>query len=158
MGPGVLPPLVLTFLLSVVVVTDCRAGVIRNWNNAALLASGLGFAALSGPELVWTSLAGALAGGVALGLVALGYRRVSGREGLGLGDVKFMVGAGAWVMPQGVAPVLLLASTAALACVVTGFAPRVAGHAGGIAFGPFLSLGCLLVYALQVMEMAPWMA
>jgi len=40
---------------------------------------------------------GAVAGLLFLGLVAWGYRRLRGREGLGLGDAKLLAASGAWV-------------------------------------------------------------
>lgn len=158
MGEGVFSIAVLTLLLSVVVITDCRKGLIRNWTNAALLTTGLAFGASGGlPDFI-AAVAGAIFGGAALLTVAWSYRKLRRHDGLGLGDVKFMVGAGAWVLPQGIAPLLLFASGLALAFVVLGLAPRVQGPVGGIAFGPFLSLGCFMVYALQLMEIAPWIA
>lgn len=158
MALEMLAPMVLALLLSAVVVTDIKAGVIRNWTNAGLLVSGLLFAAFSGVHTLWLSLAGAGLGGAVLALVAWGYRRLRPREGLGLGDVKFMVGAGAWVLPQGIAPLLLLASLSALLFIMAGLAPRIKGHEGGVAFGPFLSAGCFAVYAAQALEIAPWTA
>lgn len=43
------------------------------------------------------------------------YRRIRGREGLGMGDVKLLAAGGAWVAWQGLASVVLIASAAALA-------------------------------------------
>ena len=53
---------------------------------------------------------GAAGGGLALLLVAGLYRAVRGRSGLGLGDVKLMAVAGAWLGWQPLPVVLLTAA------------------------------------------------
>jgi len=62
-----------------------------------LVPLGLGVAALElGPPLL-DRLLGAVVGGGFLWLLAVGYRRLRGREGLGGGDPKLLAGIGAWV-------------------------------------------------------------
>lgn len=56
------------------------------------------------------AMAAAIAGSAMLAL-ALGYRALRGRDGLGLGDVKLAAGIGAWLTPALLGPLLLLAST-----------------------------------------------
>jgi leader peptidase (prepilin peptidase)/N-methyltransferase len=74
-----------------------------------LLAAGLA-AALAGfgapPE---DRLIGAAAGYASLALIAFGYRRLRGREGLGGGDPKLFAALGAWLGWQQL-PLILLAS------------------------------------------------
>lgn len=53
--------------------------------------------------------AGALAGGGGLLAVQLGYAALTGREGLGTGDVKLMAGLGAWLGVSAL-PIVLLAA------------------------------------------------
>lgn len=55
-------------------------------------------------------LLGAAIGGGALLLLALGYRALRGREGMGLGDVKLMAALGAWLGPLLLGPLLLAAA------------------------------------------------
>jgi len=57
---------------------------------------------------------GALVGGGFVVAVALLYRRLRGREGIGLGDAKLMAAAGAWVSWSGLPTVLLLSAAAGL--------------------------------------------
>ena len=92
-------------------------------------------------------LLGAIAGGaLPLALRAL-YFRLRGREGLGLGDVKLLAAAGAWVAWQGLVGVILIGSTVALAAVL-GLAVRERRLQSQqpLAFGPFLCLGLWLVW------------
>lgn len=58
---------------------------------------------------------GAAAGYGALFLIALGYRALRGRDGLGLGDAKLLGGIGAWLGWAPMPLVLLIASAGGLA-------------------------------------------
>lgn len=60
---------------------------------------------------------GAAAGYASLALIALGYRAVRGRTGMGAGDPKLFAAIGAWVGWAMLPPVLLLASISGLAVV-----------------------------------------
>lgn len=70
---------------------------------------GLGWA-LVGPLSIWDSLLGVLAGGGGLFAVAYGYQLVTGREGLGMGDVKLMAMVGAFLGWQGALGTILCGS------------------------------------------------
>jgi leader peptidase (prepilin peptidase)/N-methyltransferase len=90
---------------------------------------------------------GAFAGFAALALIASVYRRVRGREGLGLGDAKLLAAAGAWLGWHGLPSVVLIAAVSALAVALA------AASGGGklawtsrIAFGPHLALAFWLVW------------
>lgn len=93
------------------------------------------------------ALIGAAAGFATLWLLALAYRRLRGREGLGGGDPFLLAAAGAWVGWIGLPSVLLWAATAGLslvaARVLTG--GRVSG-ADRLPFGPFLAIGAWLTW------------
>lgn len=60
---------------------------------------------------------GAAAGYGTLGLIALGYRIVRGREGMGGGDPKLMAAIGAWMGWRVLPLILLIASVTALLAV-----------------------------------------
>lgn len=59
-------------------------------------------------------IAGALLGGGGFLLLALCYRRLRGRDGLGMGDAKLMAGLGAWLSPAMLGPLILLAGLCGL--------------------------------------------
>lgn len=90
---------------------------------------------------------GTAAGFVAIWAVGWLYRRLRGREGIGLGDAKLLAAAGAWVGWQGLASVVLIAALAGLAVALLAAIKR--GQrldpASRLPFGVFLALGLWLV-------------
>lgn len=88
------------------------------------------------------SLGGAFTGGGALLLVAWTGRALLKREALGMGDVKYMIFVGALLGWEGVLLVFFLGC--ALGSVI-GLPFRMLTGKREIPFGPFLSLGVLLV-------------
>jgi leader peptidase (prepilin peptidase) / N-methyltransferase len=98
-----------------------------------------------GSEVSWSdSLIGTLAGGGSLFLVALIYERLTGREGMGGGDIKLLAMIGAWMGWRHLHLVVFLSSLAgaivgSIFLVLAGKGLRVR-----IPFGPFLSLGAVL--------------
>ena len=73
-----------------------------------LAASGLGVAAMGGPERLIPSAIGALVGFAALFAIASLYKRIRGRTGMGGGDPKLFGAIGAWVGWQALPTVLLI--------------------------------------------------
>jgi leader peptidase (prepilin peptidase)/N-methyltransferase len=119
-----------------------------------LLAAGLTVAWwLPGGDLVGHLIA-ALAALALLYVVSFGYRRLRGREGLGLGDVKLAGAAGAWVGWQGVPSVILLASCAGMLWVGIGIMRR--GRKAleeRIPFGVALSFAIWIVWLYGPLEL-----
>jgi leader peptidase (prepilin peptidase)/N-methyltransferase len=68
--------------------------------------------------------AGAALGFAALYGIAVAYRGIRGREGLGLGDAKLAAAAGAWLGWRPLPAVLLIACAAAFIAIGIGFARR----------------------------------
>lgn len=94
-----------------------------------------------------------LGAGAGLGLFWLAralYRRLTGREGLGMGDVKLMAAIGAVTGVTGLPAAVLLGAGSALPYCLGLLAFHRGGHVAHIPFGPFLCLGCLLVVLLEV--------
>ncbi len=90
-------------------VMDVRSLVLADALTLPLVPAGLGVCLWFSPQEIWEHALAALGGGVILAAVALGYRRLRGRDGLGLGDVKLFAAAGAWCGPLGLGSVLLWA-------------------------------------------------
>lgn len=89
------------------------------------------------------SLIGLVSGGGALYLVAALYARITGREGLGGGDMKLLAMIGAWLGWISLPLIVLMSS---LSGAVIGSVFILVGGKGArtqIPFGPFLSLGAL---------------
>jgi leader peptidase (prepilin peptidase)/N-methyltransferase len=128
---------------------------------------GLGVAALPGGIGVANAALGAALGGGLLWLVAWGYERSTGTEGMGLGDVKLLAMIGAFLGWQAIPVVLVVASIGgSLAGVLVIFGARGrramarvrrrlglratlpfvrrAARRTAIPFGPFLALGALV--------------
>jgi leader peptidase (prepilin peptidase)/N-methyltransferase len=101
------------------------------------------------PERLWfEGLLGAAVGGLGLWAVAVIYRLLRGRDGMGLGDVKYLAMVGAALGWTGVLWCLLIGS-----CLGSVFGMGLAlftrkGLQTAIPFGPFLAVGALL-YALH---------
>jgi len=89
------------------------------------------------------SLIGAVAGGGTLFLVAFIYERITGREGMGGGDIKLLAMIGAWMGWRSLPLIVLISSLtgAVIGSIFILFAGK--GYRVRIPFGPFLSLGAL---------------
>jgi len=157
---------VFSALLIVLTITDVRERLLPDKVNFAGLGLGLALSLFTRPldgTALWLAdrmfdfppprpvlsfadaLLGAAAGSGLLWLVAEGYFRVRGREGMGLGDVKMMAMAGAFL---GIKRTLLTILAGSLLGSVIGL--LVIGLAGKdrdyeLPFGTFLGAGALLV-------------
>jgi len=156
-----LPSLFALYLATVLVVStvaDIRHLIIPDLANAASLTGAVIFAALSPQHALVPQLIGGAVGGGAFFLLAVVFYRIRHHHGLGLGDAKFMVGAGTWVGWQSVPLLVLAASLSALIYVAIRKATDVRfDPQGRIPFAPFLSGATLVVWSLQEFEVIQWM-
>jgi len=98
-------------------------------------------------QTVTDHLLGAVAGFLALWLVAVAYSRFRGRPGLGGGDPKLFAAIGAWVTWQGLPTVLLYASlTGLLYAILLSIMGHAISRSTRMPFGPHLALGGWLVW------------
>ena len=132
------------------------------------IAVGLGVSLLPGGIGIANAVLGALLGGGILWLIAWGYERFAGREGMGYGDVKLLAMIGAFLGWQAIPAVIVIASLAGsvaglfamldhagrqrlqrvgkrLGPGAVAVSLRRASRRTEIPFGPFLALGALLV-------------
>ncbi|MBN2032750.1 MAG: prepilin peptidase [Deltaproteobacteria bacterium] len=117
---------------------------------------GFVFSLLPFSSLSWIdSLIGTIGGGGFLLLVGIGFEKITGREGMGMGDVKMLAMIGAWM---GWKPLLFIILLSSLAGSLIGGTMLVLSRQGGrtrIPFGPFLTLGTLL-YLFFGSELTQW--
>ncbi|MGB8719546.1 MAG: A24 family peptidase, partial [Desulfobacterales bacterium] len=101
-------------------------------------------AALALPTMGWkAALLGVLVGGGTLFMVAWGYNMLTGKEGMGGGDIKLLAMIGALLGWQGVVFTIFLAS---LLGTVVGLSIMVYARSNmklAVPFGPFLAAGAL---------------
>lgn len=141
----------LSTVLAVVTVVDVRSQTIPDTATALLAAGGL----ISATMDTVSSLQWAIAGGVIYFLVFWAIRRghwqLTGRIGMGFGDVKLAGAAGLWLTPA-LLPVFMGVAAMTALFVVGAFA-IVAGVgvlSRRIPFGPFLALALLTCWLLKV--------
>jgi leader peptidase (prepilin peptidase)/N-methyltransferase len=106
----------------------------------------LGFAAsFFIPTLNWMdSLLGILAGGGSLYAVAWGYERITGKEGMGGGDIKLLGMIGAFIGWQGVLLTIFMGSAIGTLVGLIDMRVKKKNMKMRIPFGPFLALGAII--------------
>ncbi len=153
------------FLLSLCLAWGLLVLVIIDWLDfrlpdlitLPLIAGGLVAAALLPAEHVLDHTAAAAAGYAALWVIAWAYRRVRGQEGLGLGDAKLAAAAGAWLGPEPLPSVLLLASMSGILWIVVAAIFRGRTElTQRIPFGVPLSLAVWIVWLYGPFTFAAW--
>lgn len=135
----------LAWLLVYASLVDARTLQLPDWSSASIAVLGAGLALSSSLGVFVAALGGALiAGALLLGLRA-GWRKVSGREALGLGDVKLSAACAFWLSPMDLAPAIALGGIVTLlAIMIRGDRER------PIAFGPGLAFGFFMMWALPI--------
>jgi leader peptidase (prepilin peptidase)/N-methyltransferase len=137
----------LGWILLVLAVIDWRVLLLPDVLTLPLLVIGFAATFLIAPQSWPDHAIGAVAGFVVLALAAWVYRRLRGREGLGLGDAKLLAALGGWVAWQGLPTVLFLGAILGLAFALA----RAAMHGGlrlsdRLPFGVFLAAAGWLVW------------
>src|SRR5260370_23338521 len=93
-------------MLLLLATIDWRVQLLPDVLTLPLLAAGLAVDYSIAPDSWPDHLIGAVAGFAALAVVALVYRRLRKREGIGLGDAKLLAALGAWASLQSLPTVL----------------------------------------------------
>ena len=105
--------------------------------------AGLAAAFVPGNVLWFESVIGIIGGGGALFLVGLAYEKLTGKQGMGGGDVKLLAMIGAWMGWRSLPFVLLISSLTGAIIGSVFLLAAGKGYRVKIPFGPFLSLGAL---------------
>ena len=143
--------LLLCALCGALALIDLRHGIIPDGLNLAIAALGLTEAIATGGAPTGVE---ALRDAVIVGAICWLLRRLYFAwrkiQGLGLGDVKFLAGAGIWVGFSGIPMLILIAAVSAL---IAAGGLQLAGHRltrqTSLPFGPFLAIGLLSAVAAQ---------
>ena len=141
----------LCLLSAVLAWIDIRHGIIPDWLNLTIAGLGLSkVVILDGPLAGLEAACEGAAIGAVFWLLRRLYFAVRQIQGLGLGDVKFLMAAGIWSGIEGLPMLMLVAALTALACAgVMQLAGRQLTSQSSISFGPFLAIGLLFTSALQ---------
>jgi leader peptidase (prepilin peptidase)/N-methyltransferase len=97
------------------------------------------------PMVSWPeSILGILVGGGLLFLIAVGYKWITGRDGMGGGDIKLLAMMGAWLGWKAI-PFIILASSL-IGLLIGGGSGLLLkkGLRARIPYGPFLATACLI--------------
>ncbi|MGI9433409.1 MAG: prepilin peptidase [Geminicoccaceae bacterium] len=131
----------LGFCLLTLAFIDLRHLILPDVLTLPLILSGLAVAFHLRPEVIQSHIIGAALGFLIFAGIAWLYRRLRGRDGLGLGDAKLLAAAGAWLGWEGLSGVVLLAATAAMVIVSTrGVLGDRVNATTELAFGAYLAL------------------
>ena len=114
-GSTVLIACALGWMLLALALIDLRHHTLPDALTLPLAVAGLATALLPEGATLLDRALGCVLGFVIFLSISIVYRRIRGREGLGMGDAKLLAAGGGWVAWQGLASVVLIASAAALA-------------------------------------------
>jgi leader peptidase (prepilin peptidase)/N-methyltransferase len=107
-------------------------------------------------HITWyDSLIGIIAGGGVLYLVAFLFELITGKEGMGGGDIKLLAMIGAWMGWRALPFIILLSSLTGIFIGGVSLLISRQGLHARIPFGPFLALGTL-VYLFLGNELISW--
>ena len=137
---------VLGWWLIVLAVIDARDSILPDVLTLPLLATGLVATYFIAPAALGHHAAGAVAGFAVIALVGFAYRRIRGRDGIGLGEAKLMAAAGAWVSWSGLPGVILIAALTGIAAVLVAALMGRRDLAARLPFGPHIALGTWIIW------------
>jgi leader peptidase (prepilin peptidase)/N-methyltransferase len=139
----------LFFLFSASLVTiafiDLHHRIIPDILSLSLLILGFIASLFHLIEIPWLdSVVGILGGGGFFYLIAVLFEKLTGREGMGGGDIKMLAMIGAWTGWRALPSIILISSLGGI--LIGGISLLLArrGMRSKIPFGPFLSLGTLV--------------
>lgn len=147
---SLLDALVVTGFLIALAVIDFDTQYLPDQLTLPLLWLGLAasvFAPLAPGVDPSQAILGAIAGYLSLWSVYHAFRLLTGKEGMGYGDFKLLAALGAWLGPQAILPIVLLAAIAGSIVGLIGIFALGRNRDQPIPFGPFLAAAGWLVMA-----------
>ncbi|QND63248.1 prepilin peptidase [Mesorhizobium loti] len=138
----------LVAILCAISIADFRRQIIPDALNLAL--AGIGLAYQMATDGLPVHILFAAATFAAAWAIRRGHFLMTGRIGLGLGDVKMLAAAACWISPL-LLPVLLFIASASALLFVGGqvVATGPAAAKARVAFGPFIAIGLGCSWALE---------
>ncbi len=136
--------LLFTSVLVTISFIDLHHKIIPDVLSLSGIVVGLAASFMPGTISWLDSLIGIIAGGGSLFLVAFVYERITGREGMGGGDIKLLAMIGAWLGWRQLYLVVLISSLVGAIVGITFLLMAGKGFRVRIPFGPFLSLGAMV--------------
>lgn len=140
----------LAVILIAVVIVDFRRMIIPDWLNLALATSGFSFQLFASRDGVASQVVFAVGVLAVFWAMRHGHFAITGRIGLGLGDVKMLGAAALWISPLLFPILIFIASASALLFVgaqVIAIGPAAARLR--VPFGPFIALGLGCAWTLE---------
>jgi leader peptidase (prepilin peptidase) / N-methyltransferase len=139
---------ILTTILLPTIFIDIDERIIPDRFSLGLLVAGF-LLSFVDPGMAWhESAVGIVVGGGLFFIVAEGYHLMTGREGMGGGDIKLIAGIGAFM---GWYPVLMVIFISSILGSIYGIFAMVVfkkGRLTEIPFGPFISIAALIYFLL----------
>ncbi|MEJ2374287.1 MAG: A24 family peptidase [Pseudolabrys sp.] len=152
----------LALVMLAIAIIDWHSFIIPDWLNAAGFCLAVVHAAAQEPAAMVSAVASAAMHGGVLALIFLalryGYAQLRGRQGLGLGDVKLALVAGAWLDWRMIPVAIELAVFAALSAY--GLRQIASSQSisaiNRIPFGLFFAPAIWISWVIQVQWLAPF--
>lgn len=147
-GTLLLALLLFSWLLLALILIDAQHQLLPDALTLPLLWIGLALNLLEWlPELTLAAaVTGAIAGYLTLMLLAQGYRLLSGKDALGMGDAKLLAALGAWLGWQPLPLLLLMASGSGILWVLLARLLFRRSLSSPLPFGPFLAAAGVLLF------------
>jgi leader peptidase (prepilin peptidase)/N-methyltransferase len=128
-------------------ILDARYHWLPDRLTAAIAIAGLAMGGFLSGVPILERLIGGAAGFGGLALLAIVYRQLRGREGMGAGDPKLLGAVGLWTGWAALPPILLIASVAGLVWALV----ERRGRSEAVAFGTLIAFGAAIWSAAILM-------
>lgn len=127
--------------LLVLLLIDYDTGLLPDPITQPLLWAGLLTNAVYPLVPLQDAVLGAALGYTSLWLVFWGFKLLTGKDGMGYGDFKFLAALGAWLGWQALPQLLMIAAVLGLLYALLGMVSGKQTLSSAIPFGPFLAIG-----------------
>lgn len=153
-GPALWAGCLLGWTLLAMALIDLQTLRLPNLGNYLLIAAGMAVAYALSADAVIDHAIGALSGFLLLFAVSRLYRKIRGRDGLGLGDAKLLAAGGAWLGWQALPGILMIAGASGLIVAVVAQIGRGFDRYRIAALGPYLALAIWMTWLVGPIKLA----